>query len=542
MSLSRQIAQRFNLEVDTDVEWVSINCPFHNDKNASAGISFQHKMFNCLASCEAMPFKQFAKKLGIENESEDTDWLNDFISDMTPSRPMVLRKQAAEYANFLIERKIKPETIEELGGYYEAREVSNDYGYLVVPYGTTGLQIKKRIIGNGERFRNSTGFGKDLFGRNINSFHSIILVEGFTDYCTLWQQQYKNIVASFGAKVSKQQMYLLRNKIVFILFDTDYDGYSGARKAAKYLKEYGSVPIILEIPKRFGNEDDTKIDVNSAYCRCGSDFLQWLEESISQYSVYDNGFVSSMFGVNNGTHFNQFKTNLSMVDSILGGGFASGIHGIGGRTEVGKSSLVTHLITEAARQDKNVLALSYELSKEQMWARLASQFTEDTSWADIERGYRDLDSVTIQMLTELASKIKIELGWTIDQVLAAIDNFDVVVLDYIQRMEYEGNDRRLGITSNASNLSNLARDKGKIIIFISSMPNHEDVFKESGDLLYMCQSAWILRKAIDNVRAFENIKNTRNVSGKKVFLEMDFAHQRVRDSIPPNLNKFIREG
>jgi len=41
-------------------------------------------------------------------------------------------------------------------------------------------------------------------------------------------------------------------------------------------------------------------------------------------------------------------------------------------------------------------------------------------------------------LNKISNLIKIELGWTIDQVLAAIDSFDVVIIDYIQRMEFEG--------------------------------------------------------------------------------------------------------
>src|SRR5882672_1394894 len=327
-------------------------------------------------------------------------------------------------------------------------------------------------------------------------------------------------------------MYSLRNKKVFILFDSDYEGYIGARKAAEYLKEFNAIPIILEFPKEFISETSSKTDVNSAYCNFDQTFIDWLEGQINNYSSYDNSYVRSSFGNHNGNQrtLQQFSSGLSVVDSILSGGFASGIHGIAGRSGIGKSSLITELTCQAAKQDKKVLSLSYELSKEQMWSRVASRYSS-FSWSEIEKDKSLIEDTTRTELNKISNLIKIELGWTIDQVLAAIDSFDVVIIDYIQRMEFEGNDPRKGIDINMGKLSNLARDKNKIIFIISSMAEGQDNFKESGSILYMCQSGSYLRKINHNVCSLEFIKNTRGLSGQKVYIEMNFAHQTVSETI-----------
>ena len=65
---------------------------------------------------------------------------------------------------------------------------------------------------------------------NLKLFESqeqVILLEGITDFLTMWQIGYKNVTCSMGAKLSKEQAYLLRGKIVFIIYDRDFAGYEG---------------------------------------------------------------------------------------------------------------------------------------------------------------------------------------------------------------------------------------------------------------------------------------------------------------------------
>lgn len=542
MNLNQVIARYFDVSVDYDKEWVAIRCPFHSDNNASAGLNFKASVFNCMASCRARDFTVLANDLSIdisnitEEWDEDYDWLSQVIADSTPSRPVVLRKQVEALTKFYSDRKIDPEWIEEHGGYYESRETSNDYGYLVIPY-AKDFQIKRRIIGEGERFRLDKGSSKYLFGKDFASHRAIILAEGCTDYFTLWGWRKRNnknigIAACLGAKITKKELYALRGKIVYIIFDKDYEGYEGALKAAEILREFKATPIIIELPEEF-RIDDEKLDVNFAYCNVGERFDQWLNEEINKYNSFDSYYVHSTFGANRSDGlYIQVATGLEQIDQIMNGGFASGLHGIAGKTQCGKSSLISHIADNSINAGKKVLLLSYELSKRQVWSRLISRYSPYT-WEEIEKNLDDLN-YNEEFVNKMSANCKVELGWTIDQIVAAMDTFDVCVLDYIQRTPYEGNDKRQGISNNGSKLGNLARDKGKIIFIVSSMPNQDSpgIMKETGDLLYMCQSVWVLTKLMDNLTSFENIKNTRGISGKTVHLEMDYAHQRVKETIP----------
>lgn len=537
MNINQAIASHFGIAIDTDKEWIPIKCPLHSDSTNSAAISFQHRMFTCLAGCDSHPFWRLTKLLNIEYEEiEETNCeFNNFIDELIgeKKRPVVLRKQVEAYSNFLIERKIKPETIEEFGGYYESREENADYGFLIVPYGRPERYVKRRIIGVGERFRNTSGSDKDLFGRDFVSGLPYIVVEGITDYFTLWQYRKSlnvNLVATLGAKVNPKQLYRLRREKVFTLFDDDFEGYEGGKKAKEILQGFGGICNNLQFPVRFLN-DDTKTDINNVYVKHGDLFIEWLSSEINKYNSYDNFYIRDVFNHQSddvGKRLSQFSTGLQQVDTILNGGFAAGIHAIAGRSGIGKSSLITELTCQAASYGKKVLSLSYELSKEQMWSRIASRYSRH-NWSDIEKDKSILDMETVSELDDLSQDIKIELGWNIDQVMAAIDSFDVVIVDYIQRMEYVGNDRRVGIGNNVAKLSNLARDKNKIIFLISSMAEGTDNFKESGDILYASTSGWFLSKVKDNVTKFKCIKNTRGVADKEVYLEMDFPHQRCKE-------------
>lgn len=555
MNISQAIANKFGVVYNwrEEQEWHTIKCPFHQDDSASAGLNFHSKMFNCFSpDCGSMPFWKLAKQLELEYDGIDyqdfQEWFDNHIEGNAKSRPIVLRKQVEAYTNFLLERKLKPETIEELGGYYVSDESHQDYGHLVFDYGVDkygkSKSVKRRIIGTGDRFRqsNNTGDGdtKSLFGKCYNSQSTIILVEGVTDYCTLWQESYHNITASFGAKISKQQAYLLRNKIVFILFDRDYEGYSGALRAAEILKEYNCTTIILEIPENFGN-GQTKVDVNSAYCFDADRFLDWLHKSIQKYNTYDTEYMTSRFLSNNNGIFKQVSTGLTAFDKLLNGGFATGIHGIAGPTSSGKSSLVTVFEHRFTDQDFDVLSISYEISKEQKYSRLGSRFDLSHSWAEIEKDHSILSMQAQNNLMELSGKLRIENDWTIDEIIAASKNFDVIIVDYIQRMPFEGSDEMQGIKNNFYKLNNLAIN-GKIVIVMSSMPEAgTTIFKGTNVLKYGFASGWILSRVRDNICSLECVKNTRGNANITNYIEIKYANQRAMDSVPPELNSFIKE-
>ena len=547
MNLSQAIASRFNVVLNGYLpEWITVPCPIHNDGNASAGLNFTSRMFNCFAGCGALHFTMLADKLGISYngiEVEETDWLNNLIDKTTPVKPRPLKVQAQQYADFLISKKLKPETIEELGGKYVSDLTDPDYGHLVIEY-EKGKTFRRRIIdGDGRPHINNKGEERGFLTRGIRQATTVILGEGFSDFATLWQIGYKHIAATLGAKVTKKDLYCLRGKVVFILFDNDYAGYEGARMAAQYLKEYGCVAIILEIPERFRNGDDNKIDINSAYCYDSVGFTNWLHESISRYATYDTDYMANRF-LNNNKTINYVSTGIPSLDSATNGGFATGMHAIAGMPGVGKTTLKTYLIDTFEAQGHKVLSLDYEISKEQNYARLASRRSK-YNWQEIEKDHSIIERDVAEYLNKLSASIKIENGWTIEQIMVAAKHFDIIIVDYAQRMPFSGDDERAGIKYNCRQLGNAARDEGKIVIIYSSIPRSmyektgKAVFKETGDIEYIVQSGWLISKVLPDVMQVDCLKNTRGREDAQFFLNTDYAHQLVREQMKPELRGIL---
>jgi replicative DNA helicase len=58
------------------------------------------------------------------------------------------------------------------------------------------------------------------------------------------------------------------------------------------------------------------------------------------------------------------------IDKLLGGGWRSGIYGVAGRPKQGKSMVMLHFARKLAEQGRNVLFVSYEMDKHQVYDRL----------------------------------------------------------------------------------------------------------------------------------------------------------------------------
>ena len=68
------------------------------------------------------------------------------------------------------------------------------------------------------------------------------------------------------------------------------------------------------------------------------------------------------------------------IDALLGGGWRNGIYGIAGRPKQGKSMVMLHFARKLAEQGRNVLFVSYEMDKHQVYDRLqAAVFGVDSN-------------------------------------------------------------------------------------------------------------------------------------------------------------------
>lgn len=86
-----------------------------------------------------------------------------------------------------------------------------------------------------------------------------------------------------------------------------------------------------------------------------------------------------------GRPWSVHPTGLAEVDRLLDGGYQAGLHVIGGLTGVGKTAFALALAFKSAIEGRNVLFLSLEQSKRELWSRVIASRT-GIAYSDLKRG------------------------------------------------------------------------------------------------------------------------------------------------------------
>lgn len=170
----------------------------------------------------------------------------DIKLDLKPDHPHIIE-----------ERGLKVETAEHFGVGYCTRGIMR--GMIAIPVhdeegelvAYAGRRLKPQDIRESGKYKFPKGFKKELVLYNLNRSkehqkeHGLILVEGFFSVLKLYEAGFPNVVASMGCELSDQQARLLADaKEVFILFDGNDAGYTGATKAQEKLSPLVPVRIV----------------------------------------------------------------------------------------------------------------------------------------------------------------------------------------------------------------------------------------------------------------------------------------------------------
>ncbi|MEG0132493.1 MAG: DNA primase [Clostridium sp.] len=108
--------------------------------------------------------------------------------------------------------------------------------------------------------------GTNLYGLNLaiknNSSRTIIMVEGYMDVISLFQQDITNVVATLGTALTEGQCKLLKRYVdtVIVSFDSDVAGQNATTRGLEMLQKSGFELKILQIPK--GKDPDEYIRIN----------------------------------------------------------------------------------------------------------------------------------------------------------------------------------------------------------------------------------------------------------------------------------------
>lgn len=240
-----------------------------------------------------------------------------------------------------------------------------------------------------------------------------------------------------------------------------------------------------------------------------------------------------------------YSTGLEPLDALLGGGYSEGLHLIGGITGGGKTSFALHVALHNALAGRPVVYASYEQSRLELWARIASAVT-GVPYSAIKRGTYDDGSTTVLTSSvlksseawgrlEQASKyLKIVEGgdalsrqvstYTVDALgVAAQDIADLhgapplLIVDYLQRMPVSPELRIKDVRERVSHVAgllqvNLARTIGCPVIALSSigraayrlqeadLEGRLAAFKEAGELEYTAYTSLLLYGLSDDLQ------------------------------------------
>lgn len=506
-----------------------IKCPDHSDKHASAVIFTRpdnSQWLHCLGCGTSRLYKEGEKTMNDILSYDDYNE-NDYGIDIKQClNPIELLERFKE------EKGIGSDTVKSMEGFI------TDEGYLGFMYGK-GREVYRRLIEDNKkpRFIN-TGGNKGLMGDDeLDCYNEVFLVEGITDYLSFKWNVKNNVVCSFGAEISDEQAYLLRNKTVFILFDKDFAGYKGSRQAAVKLKEYGAIPIILDLPD-FKINIMGKVDVNLLIHRKKEEFKEWLDSSIRKYMVFDSEYLQQ-FQLKKPLKY--FQTDIPTIK------ITEGLYVITGLPGVGKTTMGISMLDHFVRQGGSVLYCNYDLPKDQIISRIATRFTTKLSWSEIEANPNILntDKNAVIALKHCLKSVKVMNKLTIDELRYCKKYYTHIIVDYLQRVPNTNNDQRVGLERIIDDLSDMASNEGTTIIGISRQSLNGNPFSGTAAIEYHAQGAMILNRTGDDIISCETIKNTRGEIGTTLF-KIDYAHQRLTpiklNTIAETLNETLWKG
>lgn len=560
---------------------LSIKCPFHEDDEPSASINFTKGLLNCFTCGEGWNFQQVMEKLDDRNEEEDSgegtleeEENNDENklgasrfqklfgrSIISKSKDDVDNSISARLGRILSEGNILSHDdligseVFEPAKYLSARGITNSpidyfydeeefikgkpnpfYGYLCFvsedDKRVVGRYVKGKPDKQHPRYRNEKG-EKELFYISRSKSSLLWLTEGVIDALTLYQLGIRNIASAnstsgWSQKRSDEIAYSLRGLTVVIIFDSDVQGFLGSRKIAEELKKFDVDHAIIELPKYLGGDD-----LNKALQDHPDRLKLWLEGIVQRLDPDDRKYTTALFSGAIKPLMN-IETGIEKIDKVLDGGLKDGAHFLAGNPGSGKTAVSLGIAIHNIKQhSRRALVNSCEISKRQMWSRVASH-KDPKVWSKIEMKPEAILQSTKDWCKELANNLRIVVGWPINRIVQEAENYDLIIIDYIQRTPgiYGGDEAQTKhlINKSVSRLSDLGRDYGKVIIIISSLArsgyNDPDsfAFKESGNMEYIGTTASRLIKTSGEKLIWNLQKNTRGeITGRWGFFP-DLGH------------------
>jgi DNA primase len=285
-------------------------CPFHDDSNPSFSINInptsnKYGLYHCFACGGGNIINMVFQIKGFDSYDESEKWVEsnyfnilddewdkeELLSRVTeeePPRKNISGKELPFYEISHANRKhpwmynqgLVDEAIEHFMITYDDKQDGIIFPHMVnnqiVGWQTRDLTGTKRA-----KYINTLDFpkGSTLYHLDCKCNEDtdyIIVVESPKTAAIMWGVGYHNVVATFGASITEEQMSLLWDyKNIFLWFDNDEAGAKATLTALNYLKDYCEVYIVppVEIPK--GDPADIPYDEWERYLNKAEYYVHW---------------------------------------------------------------------------------------------------------------------------------------------------------------------------------------------------------------------------------------------------------------------------
>ena len=186
---------------------------------------------------------------------------------------------------------------------------------------------------------------------------------------------------------------------------------------------------------------------------------------------------------------------------------------LGARTNIGKSIIVGNIVTHMITHDTKVLVFTPEMDKAEYVDRMLCAYSgiEIDRWKAATVGDKELDLISTartSLIEKAARNLFIEDkgSQTCSFILNSIKRHmlnhkvDLVVVDYLQKMKYYGDNTKRAITDTMERFCSFAKDNNISFLIVSQLRRSDNPepqmneLKESGDIENFADSVILLHR------------------------------------------------
>jgi replicative DNA helicase len=357
----------------------------------------------------------------------------------------------------------------------------------------------------------------------------------------------------------------------YILFDSDQPGRKKAEDLRAKLTSLGAEAYIINLTT--GHKD-----ANEVLQELGPDKLReiintgleevTLEKTSDLLYIRDT-WLDELDARANRPHA-AYTTGVEALDKLLGGGYVEGLHLLGGITGGGKTSKALSVALHNALEGRSVIYASYEQSRLELWARIASRLTR-VPYGAIKRGVYDhggrktlvseelRESEGWPQLEQVAKNLKIVEGgdhfsrsdstYTVDVLTTTAQDVaeergtpPLIIIDYLQRVPVPAalniKDPRERVSFIAGQLQvKLARGVSCPVLALSSIGRASyrqlaeadiegrlSAYKEAGELEYTAYTALLVYGLPEEVES--RLQYSPGMLGRHKSMTIDLVKNR----------------